>query len=118
MFTTFRHDLKPKARKLRKDMTQPEKKLWFEFLRSNSSQKFLRQKPIGNYIVDFYCAAKKLVIEVDGDSHFISEAAINKDLQRKIFLKEAHQIKILRFSNLEVMQNFEGVCLEIERNLN
>jgi len=117
MFTPFRHDLKLKAKKLRKDLTPAEKKLWFGYLRSNISAKFLRQKPIGNYIVDFYCAEKKLVIEVDGDSHFLSEEAVLRDCERERVLKEKYHSKILRFLNCEVMKNFEGVCEEIERNL-
>jgi len=116
MFTTFRSDLKSKARDLRKNMTEPEKKLWFGYLKK-APAKFLRQKPIGNYIVDFYCASKKLVIEVDGDSHFLSSEVIKKDEVREEFLVQRHQLKILRFSNFEVMKNFEGVCEEIERNL-
>lgn len=114
MFTHFRHDLKIKARQLRRDMTPAEKKLWFEYLRKNNLAKFLRQKPIGNYIVDFYSAEKKLVIELDGDSHFANQEAIEKDLIRGKFLREEFGLKILRFLNPDVLNNFEGVCLEIE----
>jgi very-short-patch-repair endonuclease len=97
MFTTFRPDLKLKAKALRKNMTEPENKLWFKYLRT-SSAKFLRQKPIGNYIVDFYCASKRLVIEVDGDGHFLSEEEIKKDQERDKFLKKtfAESFKIFK----------------------
>jgi len=114
MFIHFRPDLKSKAKDLRRNMTEPEKKLWFGYLRT-APAKFLRQKPIENFIVDFYCSSKKLVIELDGDSHFLNEAAINKDLLRDKILTEKFSLKILRFLNSEVVRNFEGVCEEIER---
>ncbi len=116
MFTQFRPDLKSKAQALRKNMTEPEKKLWFQYLRS-APEKFLRQKPIGNYIVDFYCSAKKLVIELDGDSHFLSEEAMKKDREREEFLIKKHSLRVLRFLNSEVLGNFVEVCDEIERSL-
>ncbi len=116
MFTTFRPDLKLKAKTLRKNPTPAEKKLWFQYLKI-APQKFLRQKPVGNYILDFYCAAKKLVVEVDGDSHFLTKEVIKKDKEREKILVEKYSLKILRFSNLEVMRNFEGVCEIIEREL-
>ncbi len=116
MFTPFRADLKLKARDLRKNMTEPEKKLWFQYLRY-SEVKFLRQKPIENYIVDFYCASKKLVIELDGDDHFLNEEAIQADRKRDGLLIKKHSLKILRFLNCDVMRNFDGVCEEIERGL-
>lgn len=112
MFTPFRADLKLKARSLRKNMTEPEKKLWFGYLRS-APAKFLRQKPIENYIVDFYCPAKKLVIEMDGASHFLNEEAMERDQKRDKNLFEKHQLKVVRFSNSEVVGNFDGVCEEV-----
>jgi len=116
MFTDFRGDLKLKAKALRKSMTKPEKKLWFQYLKQSSS-KFLRQKPIGNYVVDFYCASKKLVIELDGEGHFLDEEALRKDKERDKFLAEKYSLKILRFSNYEVVKEFEGVCVRIEAHL-
>jgi len=116
MFTPFRSDLKLKAKDLRKNMTGPEKKLWFGFLR-NVPAKFLRQKPIGNYIVDFYCSEKKLVIELDGDSHFLDEWERKKDAEREKFLREKCELKVLRFLNDDVIKNFEGVCDSIWKNL-
>lgn len=115
MFTPFRHDLKLKARNLRANLTPAEKKIWFHYLRnSNASVKFLRQKPIGNYIADFYCASKKLVVEIDGNSHFLSEDAMNKDKIREEFFRK-NGLRILRFTNVEVNENFEYVCAEIEK---
>lgn len=116
MFIPFNPNLKSKAKDLRKNMTEPEKKLWFQYLRC-APEKFLRQKPIGNYIVDFYCSAKKLVIEIDGDSHFLDDETIKKDQEREGFLTQKHSLKILRFLNVEVMKNFENVCEEIDRKL-
>jgi very-short-patch-repair endonuclease len=69
-FIAYRPDLKGKSRSLRHDPTPAEKKLWFEFLREQP-EKFTRQKPLGRYIADFYCSAHRLVIEIDGDSHFV-----------------------------------------------
>jgi len=115
MFTPYRPDLKNKANKLRKEMTAMEKKLWFEFLRLYKDYKFLRQKPIGNYIADFYCAKAKLIIEIDGDSHFLSQEAIEKDAIREKILKEKFGLRIIRFTNIEVKDSFEGVCREIEK---
>ena len=70
---------------------------------------------MGDYIVDFYCAAKKLVIEVDGDSHYVLEKVQEYDFTRDKFLKEKLGLRVFRVSNREVMMNFEGVCGEIER---
>ena len=116
MFTPFNSNLKSKAKGLRKNQTPAEKKLWFEFLRIHPKHKFLRQKPIGNYIVDFYCADQKLVIEIDGDSHFTGEG-VKKDLKRDYFLENENSIKVIRFTNAEVVNNFEGICEEFERAL-
>ena len=68
------------------------------------------------HIVDFYCAAEKLVIELDGDNHFLGEA-LKRDFIRDEFLIKNHSIKILRFLNFDVMNNFESVCEEIEEYL-
>ncbi|MFL6564282.1 MAG: endonuclease domain-containing protein [Burkholderiales bacterium] len=68
-FFRYRRDLKARSRELRHDATAAEKRLWFDFL-SAHRQKFTKQKPLGHYIADFYCARARLVIEVDGDSHF------------------------------------------------
>ena len=114
MFTPFNYDLKPKAKQLRRNMTPAEKKLWFEYLRKNDLARFLRQKPIGEYVVDFYCAQRNLVIELDGDSHFDSEKAVKKDFVREGILRGEYSLRILRFSNFDVINNFEGVCFEIE----
>ena len=65
----YRMHLKLRARGLRRDLTPAERKLWYEFL-SGLPQKFTRQKPLGRYIADFYCSKHRLVVEIDGHSHF------------------------------------------------
>lgn len=105
-----------KARNLRKNMTEQERKLW-QFLRKKSIDglKFRRQYPIGNYIVDFICNEKKLIIEVDGGQH--NEAQnIAYDKERTEFL-ESKGYKIIRFWNSDIDNNIEGVYQEILRNL-
>jgi len=97
----------PLAKTLRKNMTLWERKLWYEFLRSYPIR-FQRQKAIGNYIVDFYCAKASLVIELDGGGHYTTEQ-IEKD---KIRTKELEKMNltIIRVCNLDIDNNFRGVC--------
>ena len=109
-FIPYRGDLKPRARTLRRDPSLAERRLWYEFLRALPA-KFTRQKPLGHYIADFYCASQLLVIELDGDSHF-NDRAQRYDERRTAHLG-AEGIRVLRFTNTEVMQNFEGVCARI-----
>jgi very-short-patch-repair endonuclease len=100
-----------RAKELRKNMTDAEKKLWKEYLRFYT-YRVLRQRPIDHYIVDFYCAKLKLVIEVDGEIH---NDKIQKeyDDQRTLFLN-AYGLTVIRFRNEEVMNEFEKVCEKIE----
>jgi len=104
----------PRAKELRKNMTPWERRLWYGFLR-RSPVRFQRQKPIGSYIVDFYCAKARLVIELDGGGHYQEEQAA-KDRLRTAWL-EGTGLRVLRFSNLDVAQNFSGVCQTIEREV-
>jgi very-short-patch-repair endonuclease len=110
-FLDYRRRLKRSARALRHDPTPAERKLWYEFLR-DLPERFSRQKPLGDYIADFYCASKLLVIEVDGDSHFTPSAEAY-DRSRTEAL-ERQGLRILRFTNLEVSEQFEGVCQRIQ----
>ena len=107
-------DLVTKARELRKNMTPTEKKLWYGYLRSFKFR-VLRQRPIAFFIVDFYCAALKLVIEVDGDSHF-TEAGQAYDAERTSIL-EGYGLKVIRFTNDEVLHDFEAVCDRLDREI-
>ena len=102
------------ARTLRKEMTKEERHLWYDFLREHPL-KFYRQKPIGDYIVDFYCLSARLVIELDGIQHYEAPGQ-EKDRKRTQAL-ETLGLHVLRFSNLDVMQNFEGVCQSIQLEL-
>ncbi len=95
------------ARILRKNMTKEERRLWYEFLR-DCEFRFRRQEIIGNYIVNFYCSSAKLIIELDGSQHY---EPINKekDSERTQYLN-SQGLRVLRFSNLDVLENFQGVC--------
>ena len=95
------------AQNLRRNMTKEERKLWYEYL-SSYPLRFRRQVAVGGYIMDFYCAAAKLCIELDGSQHF-EEAGLKRDAQRTAFL-EKKGIEILRFSNSDIMKNLRGVC--------
>jgi very-short-patch-repair endonuclease len=100
-----------RARELRKNMTKAERKLWYDYLRDLSTR-FYRQRPIDNFIVDFYCPSLKLVIEIDGDTHNSQEAK-DYDLERSQRL-EGYGLQVVRFTNEEILADFEGVCLRIE----
>ncbi len=104
-------DIIPFAKELRKNMTKEERHLWYDFLRSYPI-KFLRQKVLGRYIADFYCAKAKLVIELDGSQHY-DDTGMENDLQRTKFLEE-YGLKVIRISNLDVNRNFKGVCEYID----
>ena len=110
----YNQNLKNLARNLRNNMTKEERKLWYEYLR-NCKVRFLRQRPIGNYIVDFYSPKEKIVIELDGGQHYEEKAKLN-DIERDNFL-QSQGLTVLRYTNLDVDKNFEGVCLDIERCL-
>ena len=106
--------LTPYAKKLRKNMTVEERKLWYDFLRGYKVR-FLRQKVILNYIVDFYCAKASLVIEIDGGQHYENEAALKDKLRDEELGKLGY--KILRFSNQDIKNNFESVCALIDKTV-
>ena len=106
--------LVPNARTLRKNMTKEERHLWYDFLRRYPI-KFLRQKILGKYIVDFYSAEAKLIIELDGSQHYENEGLI-KDAERTLYL-EQYGIKVLRIPNNAVSQNFRGVCEYIDNEV-
>ena len=101
----------PLAKALRKNMTPWERKLWYCFLRTYPVR-FQRQKCIGNYIVDFYCFQAKLVVELDGSGHY-DPIAEEKDRKRTEEL-EKFGLKVIRFNNLEVDNDFYGVCTVID----
>ena len=110
----YRKENVEKSRKLRREMTPWERKLWYQFL-SGYPIRFQRQKPIGNYIVDFYCASSKLAIELDGGGHYNPEAE-EKDRIRTEHINR-FGIHVIRFCNTDVDFNFEGVCSVIDRTV-
>ena len=101
----------PLAKMLRKNMTPWKRKLWYDFLR-NYPVRFQRQKAIGNYIADFYCAKAGLVIELDGGGHYTAEQT-EKDAFRTKEL-ESMNLRVLRICNLDIDRNFSGVCEYID----
>lgn len=131
-FLDYNEKLEERSRNMRKDMTKAEKKLRFDFLKKLDTEakksplnkggetallsggiRVLKQKPIQNFIVDFYIPKLKLVIEIDWESHFEGNAVVY-DEERTVIL-EWLWLKVIRFTNKEVMENFEWVCREIEK---
>ena len=101
----------PTAKMLRKNMTKEEKHLWYDFLRTYPVR-FSRQKVLGKYIADFYCAEAKLIIELDGSGHH-TEQGTRHDEERTEFL-EKYDLTIVRISNIAIHKNFRGVCEYID----
>ena len=110
---TFKHnpELTERARKLRKEMTKEERHLWYDFLR-HYPVRFLRQKVIDNYIVDFYCNKARLIIELDGSKHYETASETYDQIRTKHF--ESRNLTVVRFSNYELNHNFDGVCRYID----
>ena len=104
-------ELTPLAKQLRREMTKEERHLWYDFLRTYPVR-FSRQKVLGRYIVDFYSAKAKLVIELDGSQHYGAEQ-VAKDAERTAFLN-GYSLQVIRIPNHEVSENFEGVCAYID----
>ena len=105
----------PFAKTLRKNMTKEERHLWYDFLQSYPVR-FLKQKVIDNYVVDFYCAKAKLVIELDGSGHYTEEQKIYDEKRTQELEKLG--ILVIRIPNNEVLRNFKGVCEYIIENVN
>jgi very-short-patch-repair endonuclease len=113
-YLPYNSDLVARAKEFRNNPTPAEKKLWQGYLRTFQFR-VLRQRPIHHFIVDFYCSELRLVIEVDGESHFTEEGKAY-DAERTAVL-EGYGLTVLRFTNQEVMEEFAGVCDRIERCL-
>ena len=101
----------PNAKNLRKNMTKEERHLWYDFLRTYPV-KFTRQKILGKYIVDFYSAEAKIIIEIDGSQHY-EPSTIEKDKERTNYLAQ-YGLEIIRIPNNQINQNFNGVCEHID----
>lgn len=100
-----------RVKQMRENPTQAEAKLWGELRGKKLGYKFRQQHPIDNYIVDFVCLEKKLIIEVDGEVH---QYQLEKDDERELLLKEKKGYKVIRFNNLEVLNNLQTVISKIE----
>ena len=109
------HDnLSEKAKTLRKNMTWHEKRLWYCFLK-DYPLKFYKQRIIHTYIADFYCSKARLVIEIDGSHHYKAEYADKDDERTEII--NTYNLKVLRFSNIEIQNNFRKVCEIIDKTV-
>ncbi len=105
--------MQSRAKQLRRRMTPAEAKLW-RHLRNGqlNGAWFRRQHPVGPYIVDFFCAKAKLVVEIDGDSHG-EPAQAQHDAERTQWLNEQKHYRVIRFWNNDVMQNIDGVMMTL-----
>ncbi len=102
------------SQRLRREMTKEEKHLWYDFLKGLPVT-INRQKVIGSYIVDFYCASVKLVIEIDGSQHYEKDG-MEADAIRDAYLN-SRGLTVKRYSNRDIYQNFEGVCDDIYKTI-
>ena len=112
----YNRNLKALSRRLRKNMTDAERLLWGKIRRKQlKGYQFYRQKPIGDYIVDFFCPRAKLVIEIDGSQHHTGEMT-EYDRIRDEYMSSLG-LRVLRFTNTEVLMHTEGVVERIEEEI-
>lgn len=111
-FLPKNQNLLDNARKLRREMTLHEKHLWYDFLQ-HYPIKIYKQRIIGSYIVDFYCDAAKLVIELDGNQHNTNENVVCSDRERDQYMTSLG-LKVIRFSNSDIDKNFLYICEVID----
>jgi very-short-patch-repair endonuclease len=102
-----RNDTIVRARELRRSMSLPEGQLWQELRKRPGGFKFRRQHPIGPYVLDFYCPATRLAIEIDGASHDMGDNP-QRDEKRDAWLRE-QGFRIVRFTARDVLNNMDGV---------
>lgn len=114
MIYNYNKKLVGTAKALRKNMTDEEKHLWYDFLK-RLPMTVHRQKNIGNYIVDFYIASARIVIELDGSYHNLPTNKAS-DAQRDSELEKL-QITVLRYRNIDINRNFNAVCNDILKHL-
>jgi very-short-patch-repair endonuclease len=108
--------LKEYSKRLKKEMTDAERALWSKIRGKQLKEyQFYRQKPIGDFIVDFYCQKTNLVLELDGGQHY-TEDGVTRDRRRDDFMRSMG-LRVLRFSDREVFENIEGVIEKIWENL-
>ena len=112
----YNRNLKQLSRQLRENMTDAERHLWAKIrMKQLKGYQFYRQKPIGDYIVDFFCPKAKLVIEIDGSQHF-SEKTNQYDRIRDEYMSSLG-LRVLRFTNTDVLTRIEGVIERIEEEI-
>ena len=114
MNQTYNPKLKTLSQNLRRRMTPEERRLWYVFLKKLPVT-VNRQKVIGSYIADFYIASANLIIELDGSQHYFTKGQAN-DLERDKYFSDLG-LRVLRFSNADVNENFDRVCEEIQKVL-
>ena len=102
------------ARILRRNMTRQEKHLWYDFLQ-NYPIKIYKQRIIDNFIADFYCHQARLVIEVDGSQHYTPSGKTYDEARTEAL--EKYGIYVLRFSNKDIDEKFDGVCYTIDKKI-
>ena len=107
----YNHALIPVAKMLRKNLTKEERRLWYDFLKDYPIR-FTKQKVLGKYVADFYCAKAKLVVELDGSQHR-RDRGLREDAERTEFLQQ-YGLIVVRFRNFRIRNNFKGVCEEID----
>jgi len=114
-FLPYTKNLTALARENRSNPTKAETRIWQKVLRMRqfAQYKFLRQKPIGGYIVDFYCSELRLVIEIDGESH---AETVEYDFERTQFLN-ALGLRVIRYTNDDILRNIEGVYADLSQRM-
>ena len=110
----YNKEIVPISRVLRRNMTKEEKHLWYDFLK-DYPYNFARQKVLGKYIADFYCAKAQLVIELDGSGHYTDNGK-REDAERTAYL-ESMGIMVIRFKNSWIWDGFRSVCNEIDETV-
>ena len=116
-FIPYDKNLVSKARELRKSETEAEKIFWSKILKNEKliKFKFTRQKPIGNFIVDFFCARLKLAIEIDGEIHKFQKV---RDDERDNILKQKFGVRIIRYKNEKIIKNTEFILNDLVEQIN
>jgi very-short-patch-repair endonuclease len=113
---SYKNKLKPLGRKLRNNQTDAERLLWSKIRKKQMGNfQFNRQKPIGNYIVDFYCDKAKLVVEIDGGQHYEYQNILEDKKREEYLIKSG--LKTIRFTNLDVLKNIENVVDKIYQEI-
>jgi len=108
--------LKNHSQRLRREMTDAERKIWSKIRRKQINElQFFRQKPIGKYIVDFYCPKARLIIEIDGGQHYLGQNIIAD--QKRVDQLSKLGFRVVRFTNLDILKNINSVVEKIKKIL-